>query len=177
VTIDHPVPFQRSMSALPAPPPTAKQFVALVQATASSSARIGPGAFGLAMIDHVVPLWRSTSVFWVFVRAEPTAKHSPALVHDTPVSPLIPAAGFTLEASDHVEPFQVSARVRYGTASSQYVPTAVQLVALVHDTPTSWLFWASPAFGLATIDQLFPSQASISVWSTTLSRVGPVAFE
>jgi hypothetical protein len=55
------------------------------------------------------------------------------------------------------------------------VPTAVQAVAEVQDTP-SRLLEMLPALGLGTTDQLVPFQDSISVWYG-LPPVLPVAVQ
>jgi hypothetical protein len=48
--------------------------------------------------------------------------------------------------------------------SIRSVPTAKQLVGLLHDTPMSELLYGEGRFGLATIDQVAPSHCSISVF-------------
>ena len=86
VRIDHLVPFQCSVNALPARRPTAEQLAALGHATPSNS--VAGDAVGLATVDHALPFHRSIN--WVVCRAAscelPTAKHFDGPVHATPAS-------------------------------------------------------------------------------------------
>ena len=71
-TIDHVVPFQRSMSVLIADDdaeeiPTAKQLVVVGHDTSASELPIAPEALGLATIDHFAPFQCSMSVFVIWV--------------------------------------------------------------------------------------------------------------
>jgi hypothetical protein len=59
--------------------------------------------------------------------------------------------------TDQVFPFQDSARVADPLLALKREPTAAQLAALTHDTPSSTL---SPGLGLGVIDQAFPFQVS-----------------
>jgi hypothetical protein len=78
--------------------------------------------------------------------------HWVALAHETPVrmSPLLPAVGVVV--SDQDFPFQVSARDLFGVESWLVKPTAMQLVALAHDTLMSVL--AKARFALVATDQV-----------------------
>jgi hypothetical protein len=84
------------------------------------------------------------------------------LVHDTLLRPLLALPGFGLEAVVHVLPFQDSTRVWNTPDAFAEVPTATQLVGLVHDTPLSKLSELS-GFGLGTTVQALPFQDSTKV--------------
>jgi hypothetical protein len=107
------VPFQRSTNVRPKPAlkkrPTAKQFVVLVQDTATSWLSDAPAGFGLATSVQLVPFQRSTSV----PSSElPTAKQFVVLVHDTPDSWLNDAPdGFGLATTVQLVPFHRSTNV------------------------------------------------------------------
>jgi hypothetical protein len=75
-----------------------------------------------------------------------------ALAHETPVrmSPLLPAVGVVV--SDQAFPFQVSARDLFGVEPWLVKPTAMQLVALAHETLRSVLAKARSA--LVATDQV-----------------------
>lgn len=65
-------------------------------------------------------------------------------------------------------PFHTSAKATpRGAAASSYMPTAMQLLAAVHDTPNRKLFVAPLGFGVAFIAQAVPFQLSASVTSLT----------
>jgi hypothetical protein len=55
------------------------------------------------------------------------------------------------------------------------LPTAKQLVVLVHDTATSWLFDAPAGLGLATIAQVVPFHRCINVRMTFALLYFPTA--
>jgi len=92
-----------------------------------------------------------------------------ALVHDT--GPNAPGAG--LVSLDKLVPFHRSTKGITGTegpgSRALAEPTATQSVALTHDTLPKSLELLG--FGLATIDQLVPSQRSTNV----SEDLGPVA--
>jgi hypothetical protein len=86
--------------------------------------------------------------------------HWAELWHDTlsrKLSAPLPGLGVT----DHELPFHDSTRVT-NVDPLESEPTAVQLVALTHDTPVSALY-ALPGSGLVMTDQVVPFQVSIKV--------------
>jgi hypothetical protein len=154
-TIDHVLPFQRSINVAGSsgPPmslkPTAKQLVALVHATLLSMLPEPIAGLGLVTIDHFVPFQRSINVLEALpVAAPPTAKQLVGLVQDTPLSSGSGAPlGVGLATNDQTVPSQCSISV-----GPPVVPTAKQSDGMEHETPDS-----SPAGGpagltLGTID-------------------------
>ena len=132
---------------------------------------------------------RSTSVYALSVnnvfmssmppRPIPTAVHPMSTLHETPKSddPVIGGGVAGAETIDHVLPSHCSITGAAGVdgrggayADLLIAPTAVQLVALVHETPVI----SNEAFvgvGLGVIDQLVPSQCSISVATAAVPLV------
>jgi hypothetical protein len=100
----------------------------------------------------------------------PTAVQA-ADVHETPLSPLaVASVGFEVVWMDQLVPFQRSASVRWVPVLAVKLPTAVQAVADVHETPLSPLAVAPAGFGVFSIDQVVPFQRSASVrWVPVLS--------
>src|SRR5437016_633898 len=89
-TIDHVLPFHRSVSVRAPSPllPTAKQLVVPVHDTSASALTAPPDGLGLGTIDHALPFHRSTSVrsFAPGLPDCPTAKQLVVLGHATPDS-------------------------------------------------------------------------------------------
>jgi hypothetical protein len=84
-------------------------------------------------------------------------------MHDTPERRLPDApAGCGLATIVQVVPFHRSTKVR-AAPELEKTPTAKQFVALVHDTPASWLFGEPEAFGLPTRAQLTPFHRFVKV--------------
>ncbi len=84
--------------------------------------------------------------------------HWVELWHDTLLRKLsAPLPG--LEVTDHVLPFHDSTRVTV-VVPVDSEPTAVQVVALTHDTPVSMLY-ALPGSGLVVTDKVAPFKVSI----------------
>src|SRR4051812_23323232 len=88
-TIDHAVPFHRSITypaAVPSKWPTAVQSDAEGQATPTRSSLGSPATLGLATMDHVVPSHCSISVRHVSknipVSVRPTATQRVVLAHE-----------------------------------------------------------------------------------------------
>ena len=173
--LTHALPFHRSntgrVTAPPKESPTAKQLVVAGHATARSSLREAP--VGGAVIDHAVPFQRSASVTTVAsVTAtgwyDPTEMQPAVLAHDTPSSDVDPEfAGLALGTIDQLAPSHCSANVRQTEPVGEFAaenPTAEQLVALKHETSNSCAIVASAGVGLPTIDQVAPSQRSVSVF-------------
>ena len=122
---------------------------------------VSPLGLGVATIDQVVPFQRSANVFPVEPTKEsPTALQLVGLGHETPFSPLnVAPLGLGLATIDQAVPFQRSVNVLL-VKPAEDEPTAKQLVGLGHDTAKSALCVAPLGFGLATIDQVAPSQCS-----------------
>jgi len=172
VTIDHVLPFQRSISVVVADvwaenvwmEPTAKHEVLVGHETESTAGtvvvvRVGPGT-----IDHAAPFQCSMngSKGKKPLEKEPTAKQFFAVAHATPANSLPPDAsdGRGLGTTDHAVPFQRSTSVCSPVPRTP-PPTATQLAALVHATELSVI--AVPGtLGLAAIDQAVPFQCSIT---------------
>ena len=116
--------------------PTAKQLAGLVHVTPKTRLFWLGDVLGLGTIDHTLPFQDSTSV-WVLVPLlkYPTAKQLAGLVHVTPkraLSWLGDVLG--LATMDHTLPFQDSMSVCL-LGPLEELPTAKQLVGLVHATP------------------------------------------
>jgi hypothetical protein len=77
---------------------------------------------------------------------------------------------FGLDTIDHVLPFQDSISV------SSELPTAIQLVELVQDTPSRKTIWALK-LGLRTIDQAVPFKDSIRGLKLPLAKRLPTAMQ
>ena len=127
----------------------------------------------LAVTDHAAPFQRSISDFVdaSVVYESPTAMQLVALVHDTPASALNVAEGaLGLATIDQATPFQRSTSVLELVAGEpKYVPTAKQLVALVHETLSSRLLPVLVLLGLATIDHAVPFQRwmRVLIWPSS----------
>jgi hypothetical protein len=93
---------------------------------------------GVFWIDQLLPFPRSARVSCApsLLVYDPTAVHAVADVHDTPFSWLAaPPSGLGVPWIDQPAPFQRSAKVTAAPVLSEYDPTAVHIVAAVHDTP------------------------------------------
>jgi hypothetical protein len=172
--VDHAVPFQRSKSGLIAAPPktspTAKQLVVDGHDTPSNSLREAP--VGGAVIDHAVPFQRSASVAVVeSVNAagwyEPTARQVVAFEQETlPRFGRAEFAGLGVATIDQLVPFHAADIVTKSdpySGSVDVMPTARQLVESEQETSCSSARMEPAGFGLATTDQLVPSQRSTKV--------------
>ncbi len=95
----------------------------------------------------------------------PTAAQARADVHDTPYRPpLVPPAGFGAVLTVQAVPFHTSAKgTPLGAAASSYMPTAMQVLAVLHDTAKRPLFVAPLGFGVVLIVQAVPFQLSARV--------------
>jgi hypothetical protein len=169
-TIAQVVPFHCSTNVEPSPlepalKPTAKQLVVSTHDTPNSADSVALLGLGLATIAQVVPFQRSTNVFSTEFDLSPTAKQLVVSTHDTPPSPALvePSVGLGLPTIDQLVPFQRSTNVCIAEVVEKK-PTAKQLDVLGHDTPSRAEPVAPPGFGLATIDQLVPSQRSTNVF-------------
>jgi hypothetical protein len=114
------------------------QNVGLVQATPDSVLPVGVGFFA---VDHLVPFQRATRVALIDVVGLnwlPTVTQFDGLVHDTAYSRENCPAGLGLGTIDHLVPFQRSTSVLNGPLLVVLCsPTAMQNVALTHDTSCS----------------------------------------
>jgi hypothetical protein len=91
-------------------------------------------------------------------------------MHEIPLR-LAPSesVGFGVDLIDHFVPFQVSASVMETPAPFTYSPPAVHAVAEVQETVNIELPLVPTGFGVASIDQSVPFQASARVlWPLTL---------
>ncbi len=115
----------------------------------------GPLGLVVKTIDQLPATSRSIIVR-ISVPDEPTAEQSPA--HDTDRNTLLPGVRLRLGSIDHLVPFQRSTSV-----SVLCEPTATQLCAVVHETPSSW--FGPPPFGVGdgTTDHDVPFHRSINV--------------
>src|SRR5207302_341629 len=100
-----------------------------------------PGGLGLGLgtIDQLMPFHRSmrgTTAPELLAMETPTAKQLVVPVHDTPYSALYLApGGLRLGTIDQLVPLHRSTSVTYVKEGlSKEVPTAKQLLVLVHDT-------------------------------------------
>jgi hypothetical protein len=127
-----------------------------------SSSPSGP-VRGVASTDQLVPFQSSANgTFEVPLDVAPTAMQSASVVHDTlrrlTMSPERATGAWLI---DHAVPFHVSMSEASWALST---PTAAQNVALVHDTPESWLKLVAltgTAVSVA-VDMLVPFHVSTS---------------
>jgi hypothetical protein len=140
--------------------PIAMHRVLVGHETSEIPASVAPGGFGKETIDQCAPSQCSTSATSEPAKIEsPTAKQLVTLAHDTRVSWLLVApAGFGLDCTDHVVPFQrpISVVPRWSTA----FPTPKQAVVLGQSTLRNSL--CELEMGDGTIDQLVPFDRSTS---------------
>jgi hypothetical protein len=147
--------------------PTAKQLAAPAHETSS---RNSPA--GLVTKAQLEPFHRSMNAEGVVLPfpCQPTAKQFVALVHDAPRSSLNASpssgAGSNAALTDQAVPFQRSVR-RCGRPTLDWLPTATQRVALVHDTSMRDAF----VVGGGTIDHVVPFQRSIRPASPTAKQL------
>ncbi len=155
---DQLVPFHRSATA----PPTAMHAVADVHDTEFSSLNDDPP--GVVWTDQLVPFQRSAKV--AVPVTPPTAMHMVGDGHDTESKPLDPVSVGVVWIAQAV-PFQRSANVTCLPAGAAFgkkaLPTNVQIVAEMHDTPVSWLNAAPLMVGVGCTNQREPFQRSTSV--------------
>jgi hypothetical protein len=89
--------------------------------------------------------------------------HAVPDVHATAVSSLsVEPVGFGVLFTVHLVPFHRSTSVRDGPDEGAYRPTAVQLVADEHATPSSLLATAPVGFGVLFTVHLVPFHRSAS---------------
>jgi hypothetical protein len=83
---------------------------------------------------------------------------------DTEFNQLLAARfGFGVGCSTHLAPFHRSASVNCLSLLSKYSPTAVQLLALGHDTPSKLLAKAAFGIGVLCVAHVVPFHRSTSV--------------
>lgn len=176
---DQLVPFQRSIKlfvvVLVEYEPTAKQLVVLAQDTPFRVAtRLAGSTAGPGRSDHAVPFQRSTTgLVLVPPKESPTAKQLVVDGHDTASNSLreAPVGGAVI---DQAVPFQRSASatmVPSVNAVGWYLPTAMQLVSVEHDTPSKTGSRELAGLSVELIDQLVPFHASASVIHDVLPEV------
>ena len=177
--IVHVVPFHRSARpdesfawAEDSLDPTASHAVAEMQDTACKLLMAAPVGFGVVWIVHAAPFQRSAKVRKVLPSLHaPTAVQAAAEVHETPLNEDLTApVGTWVDSSDHVVPFQRSAKVVEAKELFSQKPTALQAVADVHDTPLSSIEEAPLTVGTVWIPQVVPFQRSANA-------TVPVPFE
>jgi len=131
------LPFDRSAK----PVPTAVHTLAEMHDTPLKRASVSvPVGFGVAWIDHAVPFHTSASVSGdgLALLDSPTAVHAVALTHDTPRSTVsVAPAGFGVDRTVQVEPFHSSASEWVVLLAEVELPTALQRVGDVQETPMS----------------------------------------
>lgn len=94
----------------------------------------------------------------------PTAVHVDAAQDTAERTP--PPVGFADGSINQTVPIRCSTSVTFAPAAFTAYPTAVQLVAVVHETAESALVVAPAGFGVVWIDQAVPFHASARVTST-----------
>ena len=127
-----------------------------------------PLGLTVVWIDQVVPFHLSASVKrpLVLLSKLPTAVHMVEEEHETAASWVnSDPAGLGVDRIVQVVPFQASARVTVLPPPPDGVedPTAMQAVALAHETPTRLLSLEPATFGVGTMLQMVPFQLSASV--------------
>jgi hypothetical protein len=159
--IDQLVPFHSSEKVPCGLLPTAVQAVADVHDTPLRTPNVVPVGVGTGWRLHLVPSQRSAKmILGLYLPREnsPTSVHAVADVHDTPLRTLnaVPV-GWGVSWRDQLVPFQRSVDAIPKGLFAFAVPTAVQAVDEVHDTPLS------PNPGAVCSVQLVPSHRSVKV--------------
>jgi hypothetical protein len=91
----------------------------------------------------------------------PTAAHDVALLQDTlSRSAKLAPAGFFVGLTVHVEPLSCSASTLLAPVCEEYVPTAMQAVAELHETESNSLDPVPDGTGVWTTDQVEPLNVS-----------------
>ena len=142
--IAHPLPFQRSASVLSLLVPTAVHAVAERQDTANNTVESG---LGTVIGIQCVPFQRSATApapampISAGRRSPPTATQTLADLQSTPLSAVVPGAGWIL----HPTPFHRSARVPAAPERLEYhLPTAMQSVPATQLTALRFVMSAAP---------------------------------
>lgn len=182
-TIDHAVPFHRSMRypvVEASKWPTAVQSDAEGHAIPARSSLFAPATFGLAMIDHVVPFHCSISVRHGLepdpLSDRPTATQPIVVRHETLLSlAFVEPVGFGLATTDQPVPFHRMLSVREAFVALMYEPAAKHALELVHDTPSRVPAEPPAGFGLGRGAQLVPFQRSTSGRKFVPSEAVPTA--
>src|SRR5579863_4551587 len=97
----------------------------------------------------------------LLLKLSPTATHFEAVAHATLARALSEPGALGLGTIDHVLPFQISARVTTPVIAA--VPVAIQVVALVQETPPRSSSLDPGRFGVVWSDQRVPFQPIASV--------------
>ena len=148
--------------------PTAVQEAAELHDTPSRTLPVVVAELGVVSTAHAVPFQASASEKRSELPSElPAAVQATAELHDTLASLLATApAGLGVDCSFQMVPFHLSARV---TSEPEALlkddPTAVQAVAVLHDTPASFVTIAPAGLGVACTVQAVPFHTSASVTS------------
>jgi hypothetical protein len=180
--IDQRLPSQRSVSGRGPPAtvtdPTALQVFAEAQDTLLSWPPVAPAGSTVGWIDQALPSQRSLSGC-----AAPATVYTPTAVQafgdaqDTPARRvLVEPAGSIVGWIDQPLPSHRSASADVRPAAA-YQPTAVQAVDDAHETAVRVLDVAPGAVGVASIDQVLPSECSASVTGALVLRSAPTVSE
>ena len=123
------------------------------------------GALGVGSIVQVRLFQRSANVESV---AFPTALHTRAVAHETPLKPApapgglgVGIGGLGVGSIAHVTPFQLSAKLINGPGWGSETPTAVHARGLAHDTLFKFVV-VPVGLGVGSIAQVEPFQPSAS---------------
>jgi len=139
--------------------PTAAQKRVPTHETEWNSLTVPAGSFGLATTVHVVPFHISASV-WVSPFWYPTAMQKALLRQDTPLKAVSPGvARFGVVTTDQAVPFHCSTRGAEPEETA-WSPTAMQKVALVHETRVMLAPVDPVGMTAGTTDQAVPFQCS-----------------
>jgi hypothetical protein len=157
------------------------QAPADVHDTPDKTLSCAPEGLGVASKDQALPLNTSARVNSVPVpsRYAPTAVQALVEVQETLFNTLPSAPGGPGEALiDHDLPLSFSTKVVTLFELSSEPPTAMHLVAEVHDTPERLLAVAPDGLGVVSIDQEAPFHTSARLtWTPVLSRYVPTAAQ
>ena len=132
-----------------------------------------PGGFGLGTMVQVEPSQRSANVVavWGLCDCDPTARQLLGLAHDTPTSAPPPRGGLALATVAQLDPLPRTTRGCSTPELSTNQPTAVQLVALVHEIPDNAEFELGgpgvPATDHPVDAPLTPALAMMAVTATS----------
>jgi hypothetical protein len=164
----HVAPFRDSASVAASPlmmeNPTATQEVAEAQDTAFRRAAEADGGLTGDEMDQVDPFQTSArGMLCPLLEKDPTAVQASAAVQDTPSSELlVNPSGSGVGLTIHVLPFHTSASDCCPLASL-YRPTAVQAVAVAHDTELRTTVEEPGGLTVGTFDHAVPFHRCASV--------------
>jgi hypothetical protein len=165
----HFVPFHTSTKVrkaeLPSWSPTAVHAVLEVHETPLKTALVDPNGVWVFRITHFVPIQASASIESTFelLSENPTAVHDPTVAQETARSSVsVAPAGMGVFWITHFVPFHASARPPF-TPLAWYLPTAVQVVFELHETPLSTASVVPNGLGVFWITHVTPFHPSARV--------------